>query len=68
MRKIVAKLIISIAALTVSATLVGMFSYAWLTMSGAPEVDGIQINVGGSNTIMVAADISVKNDNGTVSH
>ena len=68
MQKIIIKLIISIAALTVSATLVGMFSYAWLTMSGAPEVDGIQINVGGGNTIMVAADISVKNDDGTTTH
>jgi len=68
MRKIVAKLIISIAALTVSASLVGMFSYAWLTMSGAPEVDGIQINVGGSNTIMVAADISVTKEDGRVIH
>lgn len=68
MQKIVAKLIISIAALTVSATLVGMFSYAWVTMSGAPEVDGIQINVGGGNTIMVAADLVVNNDDGTVTH
>ena len=68
MQKIVAKLIISIAALTVSATLVGMFSYAWLTMSGAPEVDGIQISVGGGNTIMVAADMVVNNDDGTITH
>ncbi len=68
MRNIAAKLIVSIAALTVSATLLGMFSYAWLTMSGAPEVDGIQINIGGGNTIMVAADIAVENDDGTITH
>lgn len=68
MKNIVGKLIISIALLTVSATLVGMFSYAWLTMSGAPEVDGIQINIGGGNTIMVAPDITEVNEDGTVSH
>ncbi len=68
MKNIIAKLIVSVAALTVSATLVAMFSYAWLTISGAPEVDGIQISIGGGNTIMVAADISAVNDDGTVSH
>ena len=65
---IVGKLIVAVALLTVSATLVGMFSYAWLTMSGAPEVDGIQINIGGSNTIMIAPDVTVENEDGTVSH
>lgn len=68
MNKLVAKLIASVLALTVAATLVAMTSYAWMTMSGAPEINGIQISIGGSNTIMVAADMTVVNEDGSVSH
>ena len=68
MNKLLAKLLTCILALVVSASLVVMSSYAWLTMSGAPEVDGIQVNIGGSNTILVAADMTVLNSDGTVSH
>lgn len=68
MNKLFTKLIASILALTVAATLVAMTSYAWMTMSGAPEINGIQISIGSSNTIMVAADMTVVNEDGTVSH
>ena len=68
MNKMVAKLIAAVLALTVAATLVAATSYAWMTMSGAPEINGIQINIGGSNTLMLAADIAVQNEDGTVSH
>lgn len=68
MDKIMSKLIASILALTVAASLVAMSSYAWLTLSGAPEVDGIQVNIGGSNTIMVAADMVVVEADGSVHH
>lgn len=68
MNKLFAKLIASILALTVAATLVAMTSYAWMTMSGAPEINGIQISIGSSNTILVAADMTVVNEDGSVSH
>ena len=68
MKKQLTKLIASILSLTLAATLVGMSSYAWLTISNSPEVNGIQVNIGSSTTIMVAADMVVHNPNGTVSH
>lgn len=68
MKKTMSKLIVSMMALIVAATLAVVSSYAWLTISGAPEVDGIQVNIGGSNTIMVAADMTVTGANGTVYH
>ena len=68
MKKTMSKLIVSLMALIVAATLAVVSSYAWLTISGAPEVDGIQVNIGGSNTIMVAADMTVTGTDGTVYH
>lgn len=68
MNKIMTKLITSILALVVAASLAVMSTYAWVTISGAPEVDGIQVNIGGSNTIMVAADMVVVDDDGSVHH
>ncbi len=67
MNKLIAKLIFSIMAIVVAATLVAMSSYAWLTISATPEVDGIQISIGGSDTIKVAADMTVEK-NGQIYH
>lgn len=68
MNKIMSKLVVSILALAVAATLTATASYAWLTIAGAPEVDGIQVNIGGSNTIMVAPDMVYTGEDGTVYH
>ena len=68
MNKLTAKLLICITALVISASLMVVSTYAWLTMSGAPEVDGIQIHIGGSNTVLIAADMTQENADGTVSH
>ena len=68
MNKLLAKLLVCVAALAMSASLMVVSTYAWLTMSGAPEVDGIQIHIGGSNTVLIAADMTVQNEDGTVSH
>jgi len=67
MNKLIAKLIFSIMAIVVAATLVAMSSYAWITISATPEVDGIQISIGGSDTIKVAADMTVER-NGQIYH
>ena len=68
MNKLLAKLIASVLALTVAATLVATSSYAWLTLSNTPEINGIQINIGGSHTLLIAPDQVVQNADGTVSH
>lgn len=68
MNKTIAKLILSFSALVISAALVITFSYAWLTMSGSPEVDGIKVSIGGSNTIMVAPDVVSEDGDGRTVH
>lgn len=68
MNKLLAKLLAVVLALTVSASLVVMSTYAWFTMSGAPEVGGIQVNIGGGNTILIASDVALENEDGTVIH
>lgn len=68
MKKLLPKLIASILALTVSASLVAMSSYAWYTMSASPEVNGIQVNIGGTDTILVAPDVMVTGEDGLVYH
>ncbi|MBQ3101011.1 MAG: hypothetical protein IJC50_08485 [Clostridia bacterium] len=68
MNKTIVKLALSFAALVLSAALVVTFSYAWLTMSGSPEVDGIKVSIGGSDTIMVAPDIVSTDSEGNTVH
>lgn len=55
------------AILAVIALVVAVVStFAWYTVSGAPEVAGIQLNIGGTNTIRIAADISVVTEEGVL--
>ncbi|MBE6976327.1 MAG: hypothetical protein E7439_03920 [Ruminococcaceae bacterium] len=68
MNKVTTKLIASLLALIVAASLIVVSTYAWLTLSAEPEVGGIKIQIGGSNTILLAADVVVNNGDGTVSH
>lgn len=67
MRKIYAKLIIISLALILSVSVVVMSTYAWFVMSSSPAVSGIQVAVGGGNTILIAPDIQETVD-GTVYH
>lgn len=68
MNKTMAKLIVSLLSLTVAAALVVMSSYAWMVLSAEPEIRGVEIRIGAGNTILLAADTVVRNDDGTVSH
>ena len=68
MNKILTKLFACLAALVIAASLMVVSTYAWLTMSSAPDVAGMQIRIGGKNTILIAADCTVENEDGTVSH
>ncbi len=55
--------LISLAVLTVIALVsVVSVSYAWLSMSTSPELSGLQVKLGGSNTIMVAPDVTTTVD------
>lgn len=56
MRKSSSKLIASGFLVLVAVTLMVTVSYAWFTMAGSPALTGVQINIGGSNTIKIAAD------------
>jgi len=61
--------LISISLITV-ITLVAVVSvsYAWLSMSTSPELSGLQVKIGGSNTITVAPNVSREVDGQTVNY
>ena len=67
MTKVYTKLLLTLAALVVSLVMVVSVSYAWMTLSNNPVAEGIQITVGGGNTILVAADLTREVD-GKVYH
>ena len=67
MRKIYTKLIAVIFELALAISVVVMSSYAWMVLSGNPAAEGIQITIGGGNTILVAADLT-KEVGGVVYH
>ena len=51
--------LITVAVLVVIALVVVVASsYAWLSLSAAPSVSGLQINIGGKNTILIAPDVT----------
>lgn len=58
MKKIYAKLIVIVLQLVLAVSVVAMSSYAWMVLAGNPAAEGIQITIGGGNTILVAADVS----------
>ena len=68
MNKIYKKLIVMLLALAVSVTLMAMSSYAWLVLSQNPAATGIQVAIGGSNTILIAEDMRETTEDGTVYH
>lgn len=65
MTKIYIKLIAMSLALILSVSVVIMSSYAWLVLSGNPVATGIQVAIGGGNTILTAPNVAYEVD-GTV--
>lgn len=55
MNAVAKKLIATIMALILSVVMVVTISYAWMTLSDTPVAEGLQITIGGGNTILVAA-------------
>lgn len=58
MNKAIAKLIAALMALVLSVAMIVTITYAWMTLSSTPVVEGIQITIGGGNTILVAANLT----------
>lgn len=57
MTKIYFKLIAVAIALVLSMAVLIMSSYAWMVLSQNPAVSGIQVAIGGGNTILVAPNV-----------
>lgn len=66
MRKIYFKLIVMLAVLLMSVSVVIMSSYAWLVLAGNPAATGIQVAIGGGNTILTAPNVRVETEDGSV--
>ena len=56
--KIYQKLIASCLVLAIMAVMLVAVSYAWITLSSSPTVSGIQISIGGGNTIRIAPNLT----------
>ncbi len=67
MKKIYIKLVAMALALILSVTVASMASYAWLVLSQNPVATGIQVAIGGGNTILTAPDIQ-EEVNGQIYH
>lgn len=67
MRKVYFKLIALSLMLVISVSMVVAVSYAWVVMSTSPEVSGLQVTIGGGNTILVAPDLTKQVD-GVIYH
>ena len=62
MKKTLLKLSAAGLSLVLAVTVTVVASYAWMTLSESPSVQGIQIAIGGGNTILLAADVVESND------
>ncbi len=58
MKKMYTKLIAITLLLVLSASMVVMSTFAWFVMSRNPVATGIQVSIGGGNTVMVAPDLT----------
>lgn len=68
MKKPNAKLLAATSLALIAITLMVTASYAWLNLSGSPALTGIQINIGGKGTIMIAPNVSEDVDGETVNY
>ena len=68
MNKIHVKLISVVLTLFLSISVVVASSYAWMVLSSSPAVMGIQVGIGGGNTVLIAPDIREVAKDGTVYH
>ena len=57
------KLVAAVFLLVTALVMVITTSFAWMTISDAPVVQGIQVTIAGSHTVLVAPDIAVTQGN-----
>ena len=58
MNKLFPKLMTAAVAVVLALVLSVMMTYAWTVVSTTPVAEGIQITIGGGNTILIAPDLS----------
>lgn len=62
------KLFSAIMLMLISLSMMSFVSFAWFTLSTAPEISGIKVAISGDNTIMIAPNIQMTLDDGTSVH
>jgi hypothetical protein len=62
------KLIAASLLAVMSITMMVTATYAWYSLAGSPALTGVQINVGGDNTIMIAPDLQMVTEEGNIVH
>ncbi len=67
MKNLLLKLITIGMFIVLTLVIVVASSYAWMSMSTSPTMSGLQIKIGGSNTILIAPDIT-KTVEGNIIH
>lgn len=60
-RKLIAAALLALISISLMVTV----SYAWYTLSDTPALTGVQITIGGTNTIKIAPDTVVTTESGT---
>jgi hypothetical protein len=68
MGKIYAKLVGISLSLVLSLSVVVMSSYAWFVLSESPVITGIQVAIGGGNTVLIAPDLTGAGPDGQTYH
>ena len=58
MNQMIKKMLAAGMAVVISVVLAVTVTYAWTTLSAAPTAEGIQVSIGGGNTILLAPDVS----------
>lgn len=66
MKKTLIKLSAAAVLVVIALVIVVVSTFAWYTVSGTPEVGGIQLNIGVGGTLQIAADLTAVTSDGVV--
>lgn len=66
MKKTLLKLSAAAVLVVIALVVVVVSTFAWYTVSGTPEVGGIQLNIGVGGTLQIAADLTTVTPDGVV--
>lgn len=66
MKKTLIKLSAAGLMVVIALVVTVVSTFAWYSMSGSPEVSGIQLKIGGDGTIQIAADMTVVTEDGVL--